>query len=347
MLGNVQHRVVDTKLAQNFVGRFLDDACAWVEVLVDTVSEAHEAEAVCFVFGPVDPRLERAAFGANGFKHLNDRLVGTTMKWTPEGRHAGRDRAVQVGLRRSHHADGGRGTVLLVVGVQNEQLVQRRFHDGVDFVVFRRNPPHHVHEVADVAQVVLGVHRGQPHVVLVGLCSQGGQLRDQPVDGQIDVRDVTVGILRFGVERRQGRHHAAQHAHGVGPKWKRVEEALHVLVHNGVARDAVVEVLELFLVGEVAVNQQVGHFDEGGFLSQLFNGVASVAQHAILAIEVRDAALGGARVFKTGVHGDVPSAATQFGDVDRFLVFRAGDDRELVFLAIQDHACSFAHGNVV
>ena len=111
-----------------------------------------------------------------------------------------------------------------MVGVQNEQLVQRRLNDGIHFVILRWDAPHHVHEVANVAQVVLGVHGRQPHVVLVGLGRKGRHFGDQAVNRQLDVRDVTVGVLRLGVERRQRRDHGAQHAHGVSAERERASK---------------------------------------------------------------------------------------------------------------------------
>ena len=201
-----------------------------------------------------------------------------------------------------------------------------------------------MHEVPHVAQVVLGVHGGQAHVVLVRLSGQGWNLGDQTVNRQIDVREVAVGILRFRVEGGQRRHHRAQHAHGVSPQWKRIEETFHVFMHQGVVRDAVGEVVEFFLVGQIPVDEEVGHLHKGCLFRQFLNGVTAVAQDAVLSIEVRDAALGRTRVLEARVHGDVPGGAAKLRNVDGFLVFSTRQNGEFVFLSFQDKACSVTHG---
>ena len=56
-------------------------------------------------------------------------------------------------------------------------------------------------------------------------------------------------------------------------------------------------ILQLRGRGQLAVQQQIGDFEEGAFLRQLLNGVAAIAQNAFVAIDEGDGA-----VARGGVH---------------------------------------------
>ncbi len=150
------------------------------------------------------------------------------------------------------------------------------------------------------------------HVVLVRLSGQGGQLRDEAVDGALDVDVGAVRVLAFGIERAQARNHGAQHAHRVRILRKRLKEALHVLVHQRVVADARFEVGKLLRVRQFAVDQEVGHFEERGVVRELFDAVAAVAQHAIFTVEVSDGTLRGPGVLVPQIQRDVARRGPQF-----------------------------------
>lgn len=122
-----------------------------------------------------------------------------------------------------------------------------------------------------------------------------------------------------------------------------LEEALHVLVHQRVVSDVAFELIELLLVGQLAVEEQVGHFDEAGLFRELIDGIAAVAQDAQLAVEEGDGAGGGAGVLIAEVERDVAGLVAQFADVDRLLAFAAREYGELVGLAVEDDLGLLAH----
>ena len=124
--------------------------------------------AVVLVLGFVDQLSGVAAVGLNGFQHFDYLLVGTAVQRAPQGVDASRNRAVEAGIGRAHEAHGAGGAVLLVVGVQDEQLVEGANYHGVDFVLLGGEAEHHVQEVGAVVQVVARVVQRVAHVVLVG-----------------------------------------------------------------------------------------------------------------------------------------------------------------------------------
>ena len=72
-----------------------------------------------------DVLVDVAAVVADAFEHLDDGLVGAAVQRAPQRVDAGGDRREQVGLARTDQAHGAGGAVLLVVGVQDEQLLER------------------------------------------------------------------------------------------------------------------------------------------------------------------------------------------------------------------------------
>src|SRR5579884_1407215 len=68
-----------------------------------------------------------------------------------------------------------------------------------------------------------------------------------------------------------------------------LEEALaHVLVDERVHGDLMTPGVVLGGVGQLAVEQQVGHLEIGRLLGQLLDRVAAVAQNAVLSVDHRD-----------------------------------------------------------
>ena len=74
------------------------------------------------------------------------------------------------------------------------------------------------------------------------------------------------------------------------------EEVQQVLVQERILGKERAEVPELFLRGELSVNQEPCGLGEGGLLGKVLDGVASVAEDALFAVNKRNGALGAARV---------------------------------------------------
>ena len=66
------------------------------------------------------------------------------------------------------------------------------------------------------------------------------------------------------------------------------EEARHLLVHHGVARDAVVEIVLLGLGRQFAIEQQVADFEEIAVLGELVDRIAAMKQDALVAVDEGD-----------------------------------------------------------
>ena len=115
----------DVQLGQHFVAGPLDDLGARIVVLIDAVAEAHQPLAAVLVLGRGDEPRAVVAGLVDFFQHLEHGLVGAAVERAPEGANAGRRAGKQIRPAGGHHAHGRGRAVLLVVGVQQENQVQR------------------------------------------------------------------------------------------------------------------------------------------------------------------------------------------------------------------------------
>ena len=114
-----------------------------------------------------------------------------------------------------------------------------------------------------------------------------------------------------------------------------LEELLHVLVDEAVARQLLAPGRELLGVRQMAVDQQEGDLGETRLL-ELFDRVTAVAQDPLVAVDEGDRALAGAGVAVAVVERNRSRLVAQFRDIDPDFTFAAHDHRQLVLLAIQN-----------
>ncbi len=170
-------------------------------------------------------------------EHLDDLLVGPAVaRAVQRGRGRGR-RRVGVGVRGADDPHGGGRAVLLVVGVQDEQHVERMGEHGVGLEAGLGDLPHHREEVGAEVERVVRVDEGHADAEAVGGCGEGRHLRDQPDDLLLTgllVEDA-LGVQVEGGKRGDG---GDEHAHRVGVVVEALEEPLsYVLVDERVVRD--------------------------------------------------------------------------------------------------------------
>src|SRR5690554_5257068 len=299
-LGNLQQRIVfQAKLAQHFVGGLCHYLGARVEVLVNPVTKAHQAERIVFVLGLGDEFLD-VGLVADFSQHVQNRFVRTAVRRAPKGGDAGGDTRVRVGAGGARQAYGGGRGVLLVVSVKDKDLVHRVGQNRVRLVVLARGAEHHVQEVLGVGQVVTRIHERLAHGVLVAPCRDGRHLGDQAMAGNLALLRIS-HIHLVVVERRQCTHNAAHNGHGVRITAEAVEEVAHLVVQHGVVFDGVVELLVLFSARQFTVQEQVADLEEVGMLGQLVDWVTPVQQDAFGTIDIGDGRFAGCGRYKTRV----------------------------------------------
>ena len=77
---------------------------------------------------------------ADALEHVEHRLVRAAMRRTPQRRHAGGNRRIGIGAGAAGKAHRRGAGVLFVVGMQDEQQIERLGGDRIDRVAARREP---------------------------------------------------------------------------------------------------------------------------------------------------------------------------------------------------------------
>ena len=175
-----QRLVLDAERVEHLVAGLLHDLGARIVVLVDAVAEAHQAERIVLVLGPLDV-LGNAVDGADLLEHVERGFVGAAVRRAPQARDAGGDAGERIGARRAGEPHRrGRG-VLLVVGMQDEDAVERLGEHRVDLVGLARHREAHLQEVRRVVEIVARIDERLADRVLVSHRRDGRHLGDHAV----------------------------------------------------------------------------------------------------------------------------------------------------------------------
>ena len=182
-------------------------------------------------------------------EHLHDRDVGAAVERPGEGADPGGERREEVRRARADHAHGRGRAVLLVVGVEEQEQVQRAGDLGLRDVVLVRLREHHVQEVLAERQLLLREDVGQALLVAVDHRPDRPDLRDRHRRREVEVRQVLLEIVRRQVRimRRERGHDRGQHRHRRRVLREPLEDLLHLRLDRGVLPQEQAEFLALRL----------------------------------------------------------------------------------------------------
>ena len=141
-----------------------------------------EAHQLAFAFFDLLDVGGDVVLGADLVEHAEDFFVGSAVQRSGEGRRGRGGREVGIGLRTADGAHGVGAAVLLVVGVQDEEDVERARDDGIGGILRLDHLPEHVHEVFSIAEIVIGIDVREADAVTIGHGGDGGNLADEPLD---------------------------------------------------------------------------------------------------------------------------------------------------------------------
>ena len=217
--------------------------------------------------------------------------------------------------------------VLLVVGVQQEEDVQRLDHHRVDLEVLAGRLERHPQEVRHVAPAALRADHVLAEGTPVRVRRDRRGLGQEQDGGELDRRRVE-RVDALGVVAGQGGDRAGEDGHRVGVRGERADERLEVVVQVGVPLDALDPGGELGRPRELTVGEQVGDLEEGRVLGELVDRVAAVEQHALVAVDVGDGRLARGGVHEAGVDRDRAGLLEEGRHDDAVVAHRGGHHRE-------------------
>src|SRR5664279_1251880 len=202
-----------------------------------------------------------------------------------------------------------------MVGVQDEQLVERLDLDRVKVIRLGREAKGHAQEVLYQGQGVVGIQERLPDALLVGIGRDRGQLCHQANGRHLNLLSVK-RVEAVLVERGQCRDSRGQHGHRVRVSGEAPEEAAQVLMQQCVAADPSIEVGQLVGARKLAVDKEVGGLQERGVLGELLDRVAAVAKDSGVTVDVGNRRTAGSGIDEAGVEGDSTGLLQQFGYVE-------------------------------
>ena len=141
---------------QHLVAGLLHDLGARIVVLVDAMAEAHQPERIVLVLGAGD-EFRNVFDRADLRQHFERRFVGAAMRRAPEAGDARRDAGERIGARRAGKPHRRSRSVLLVIGMQNEDAVERAGEHRIDLVFLARHREAHAQEIRGVVEIVLRI----------------------------------------------------------------------------------------------------------------------------------------------------------------------------------------------
>ena len=118
------------------------------------MAEAHQQEGVVLVLRHLDVLFHVAAVVRDSLQHRHASLVGPAVQRAPQSTDAGRYRGEQIRIRRTDHPHGRGAAILLMVGVDNEEQIERIDIVRVRLERFGRHREHHPQKILAVSQIV-------------------------------------------------------------------------------------------------------------------------------------------------------------------------------------------------
>ena len=282
---------MDAELVQYFVAGLTHYRRAWVIVLVNTVTEAHQLERVVLVLGLGDIGIDVGDI-TDFVEHVQHRFVGATVCRAPQRGNAGCDTGERVGTRGAGQTHGRGGSVLLVISMENEDAVHGLGQYRADLRFLTRGAKHHVQEVFRVGQIVTRVHERLANSVLVAHRSDGRHFCNKAICSDFTVCRV-LDVGRVVIERRQGANHTTHDRHRMRVTAEATVEELQLLVNHGVVFNGADERFFLLSSRQLAEQKQVAHFQIVRLVGQLLDGVAAVQQLPFITVDIGDLRLAG------------------------------------------------------
>ena len=240
------------------------------------MAETHQAEPGFLVLRAID------GFGdvlrvADLLEHLQHGFVRAAVRRTPQRGDAGGDACVRIRAGRTDQAHRRGRRVLLVVGVQDEQQIERLGGDRIQLQRLARHFEHHVQEARHVFEIVARIADRPADRIAIRGRGDRRHLRDQADRGEPALLRI-VDVERVVIERRQRSDRRAQDRHRMRVVMEAVQKVLERLVHHRVMRDFVLERGELVRRRQLAVDQEVGDFEKARLLGQLLDRITAIEQ---------------------------------------------------------------------
>ncbi len=140
-----------------------------------------------------------------------------------------------------------------MVGMDNQQQVERFDKVWIGFILFRWNREHQTQKVLAVTELIARIHEGLSERLLVTVRRDRWQLSQQAMNRHFDLTRV-MRIKRVLIKGRQRANHRRQNRHRVRVLGEPVVERTHVFVNHRVTTNRFTELGQLSRIRQLAVD---------------------------------------------------------------------------------------------
>jgi hypothetical protein len=141
-----------------------------------------------------------------------------------------------------------------VVGVQDEQQIERFGGNRINDVLLAGNRKEHVQHVRAVVEVIARIDERLAERMFVCRRRDGRQLGNDSMGENLPMTRV-MDVHRVVIERRQRSHHRGHHGHRVRVVMEAAKESQQRLIDHRVIADALLELIELRLARQFSMQQ--------------------------------------------------------------------------------------------
>ena len=221
-----------------------------------------------------------------------------------------------------------------MVGVNDQERVQRLFHNRIRMIRTGLAAEHHVQEVAAVAAFCFRVYERFTDACLVREGCNRANLGNEACGSQVEhVGDVFI-VVKARRKQTHGVHDGTQNAHRVSARRHLPKEVQQVFVEECVLGEQRAESCKLLLRRKFTVNQEPCGFGEGRLFGEILDAVAAVTQNSLFAVHISDGATGTTCVQVAVIQCYQAGFLTEFTDVETVFVFSTFDNGELDALSV-------------
>ena len=216
--------------------------------------------------------------GGAGFEQQLDHVfVGSAVQRTPQRTDGRRHGRVNIGKRRRRDARRKCRRIQLVLGVQDQRNIEGSRHHLIGFLAGER-----VEKVRGEPQFRIARHHRLPLAQPIETGDDGRGLRHQ-LHGFLRGGS-GLDVVGIGIRKRQHRNRGAQHMHRRAFRIA-LQERFDLRRNRAIRHQRGLQLIELRLLGQLAVPQQVDDFLERGVLGQRLDTEALVAEQSRIAID--------------------------------------------------------------
>ena len=274
---DIEKRISSSDFFLESNNHLLHHSGTWIITFENTMSKTVKNFSVWFILN-LFKICCNTIFWSNFLEHSDAMLGSTTMLNTPKRSNTWTNSSKRVGKRWSSNSDSSGRWPLLTISMQDEELLHQLNNHLWNFkLAFHWVLEHHSQEVFHVAQVSLALDDWESSAYSEGVGSHDWHSSDEFDSWEFSLRWV-LNIKILIQETGKPSDNTAQNRHWISICVESFVELIHLSLDVHLIHDSLLKFLELVVVALSSVKEDEADFNEGWFLSEFADIIASVVK---------------------------------------------------------------------